>query len=436
MQRLEMLYRLRPVFEPDDAVRKQTMSKNLQRACALVTTLGFAALMGFSAPPEPKGESLVYFGTYTGFKYSKKGVPAGESHSQGIYVSRFQAATGEVSEPQLAAEIRNPSFLAVHPNRRFLYSVSEDPLSVGPYNDKASFISAYAINTTTGKLTLLNTVPSGGTATCYISMDPSGKYLMAASFGSGSVAVFRVNEDGSLGEATALVKHTGHSVDPHYQAGPHAHSLDVSPDGRFAVASDLGADRLFIYRFDSAAGSLTPNSPPSVQVTPPGAGPRHFIFAPDGKFGYVISEMSGIVTVYAWDSVQGRLTEIQATDTRPADFTDDKNAQLLNPFHSAEMQIHPNGKYLYESNRGPDTIGVYGVDPAKGTLTPIQQVSTRGLMPRHFAIDPTGAYLFAANEASDGVVIFRIEDGSGRITPTRTVLRIDTPVCVKFLPLN
>jgi 6-phosphogluconolactonase len=412
------------------------MFKNLQRAFRFVFTAGLAALAGSASPLQLKAESLVYFGTYTGFKYTRRGAPVGQSQSKGIYVSRFQAATGEVTEPRLAAEIRNPSFLAVHPNRRYLYSLSEDPLSVGPYNDKGSYISAYAIDAATGKLSLLNTVPSGGTSTCYVSLDPSGRYLLAASFGSGTVTVLRVREDGSLGAPAALVQHTGHSVDPHYQAGPHAHSFDVSPDGRFAVAADLGTDKLMIYRFDPATGSLTPNDPPFVEVKPPGAGPRHLVFAPNGNFGYLISEMSGILTAYAWDAAWGRLTENQATNTMPSDFNDDKNAQVLNSFHSAEVQIHPSGKYLYESNRGPDTISVFAVHPVKGTLAPIQQVSTRGLMPRHFAIDPTGSYLFAANEASDGVVIFRIEDGTGRITPTRTVLRVDTPVCVRFVPMN
>jgi 6-phosphogluconolactonase len=191
-----------------------------------------------------------------------------------------------------------------------------------------------------------------------------------------------------------------------------------------------------IYRFDATAGSLTPNDPPFVAVAPPGAGPRHFCFAPGGKFGYLISEMSGILTTYAWDAVRGSLTEIQATRTMPEDFNADKNAQPLNPFHSAEVEVHPSGRYLYESNRGPDTISVFAVDAVKGTLAPIQQVSARGLMPRHFAIDPTGSYLFVANQASDGVVIFRIEDGTGRITPTRTVLGVDTPVCVRFVPVS
>jgi 6-phosphogluconolactonase len=417
-------------------VTRNVASRCSQRVFRFVFAAGLAALTGFSSPPEPEGESFVYFGTYTGFEYTKRGAPFGQSQSKGIYVSRFQAATGEVSEPQLAAEIRNPSFLAVHPNHRYLYSVSEDPLSVGPYNDKGSFISAYAIDRATGKLSLLNTVPSAGTSTCYVSLDPSGKYLLAASFGSGTVTVLHVQEDGSLGVQAALVQHTGRSVDPHYQAGPHAHSFDVSPDGRFAVAADLGTDKLMIYRFDPATGSVTPNDARFVEVKPPGCGPRHFVFAPNGRFGYLISEMSGILTAYAWDSTRGRLTEMQATDTMPADFNDDKNAQALNSFHSAEVQLHPNGKYLYESNRGPDTISVFALNPIQGTLTPIQQVSTRGLMPRHFAIDPTGSYLFAANQASDDVVIFRIEDGTGRITPTRRVLRIGTPVCVRFVPLN
>ncbi len=417
-------------------VTRNVASRCTQRAFCFVFAAGLAALTGFSSPPEPKGDSLVYFGTYTGFKYTRRGTPVGQSQSKGIYVSRFQAATGEVSDPQLAAEIRNPSFLAAHPNHQYLYSVSEDPLSVGPYNDKGSFISAYAIDRASGKLSLLNTVPSGGTSTCYLSLDPSGKYLLAASFGSGTVTVLHVKEDGSLGAQAALIQHTGHSVDPHYQAGPHAHSFDISPDGRFAVAADLGTDELMIYRFEPATGSVTPNDPPFVEVKPPGAGPRHFVFAPNGRFGYLISEMSGILTAYAWDSTRGRLAEVQATDTMPADFNDDKNAQALNSFHSAEVQLHPSGKYLYLSNRGPDTISVLAVHSVKGTLTPIQQVSTRGLMPRYFAIDPTGSYLFAANQASDDVVIFRVEDGTGRITPTRTVLRIGTPVCVRFVPLN
>jgi 6-phosphogluconolactonase len=417
-------------------VTRNVASRCTQRAFRFVFAAGLAALAGFSSPPEPKGESLVYFGTYTGFKYTKRGAPVGQSQSKGIYVSRFQAATGEVSDPQLAAEIRNPSFLVVHPNHRYLYSVSEDPLSVGPYNDKGSFISAYAIDRVTGKLSLLNTAPSGGTSTCYVSLDPSGRYLLAASFGSGTVTVLHVREDGSLGPQAALVQHTGHSVDPHYQAGPHAHSFDVSPDGRFAVAADLGTDKLVIYRFDPATGGLTPNAPSFLEVGPPGAGPRHFVFAANNKFGYLISEMSGILTAYAWDSTRGWLTEMQAASTMPADFNDDKNAQVLNSFHSAEVQLHPNGKYIYESNRGPDTISVFALNPIQGTLTPIQQVSTRGLMPRHFAIDPTGSYLLAANQASDDVVIFRIEGGTGRITPTRTVLRVDTPVCVRFVPLN
>ncbi len=402
--------------------------------CLLSSVL--LALVASAASTPASHEYFVYFGTYTGFKFTRSGIPKGHSASQGIYVSRFNPVTGEMSDPKLAAEIRNPSFLAVHPNQRYLYSVSEDPLSVGPYLDKESFVSAYAIDKGSGKLKLLNTVSSGGTSSCYLSLDKSGKYLMVASFGSGNVSVIRIKEDGSLGEQTGFDQHKGKSVDPHYQAGPHAHSIDVSPDNRFAVSSDLGIDKVLVYRFDAASGKLAANNPPSVSIKPPSAGPRHFVFSPDGKFGYSISEMSGVITAYAWGADRGLLTEIQAVETIPTDFKLDKNAALLNPFHSAEIAIHPNGRFLYLSNRGPDTILVFSVEPGKGTLSKVEEVASRGVMPRQFAIDPTGSYLLAANEASDNVVVFRIDETTGRITPTRSSFHIDTPVCIVFVPVN
>jgi 6-phosphogluconolactonase len=393
-------------------------------------------LIGFPAIAQvPAHDLYVYFGTYTGFQYTVRGVPTGHSMSQGIYVSRFSPATGEISEPQLAAEIRNPSFLVVHPDHRFLYSVSEDPQSVGPYRDKGSFVSAFAIEPSTGKLRLLNTLPSSGTSTCYISVDKSGKYVLAASFGSGNVAVFPVKSDGSLGPRVGFDQHTGKGKDPHYQAGPHAHSFDVSPDGRFAVSSDLGTDRVYVYRFDEGSGTITPSQPPFVSIRPPGGGPRHFVFAPGGQFAYLISEMSGIVTTFARDPARGILSDIQETSTFPKDFNLDKYA-ALNSAHSAEIAVHPNGRFLYLSNRGPDTILVFAVDSSTGKLRPVEEVSSRGLMPRSFALDPSGSYLFAANEVTDGVVIFRVDPDTGRISPTRQVLRVGTPVCVQFAPAN
>jgi len=380
-------------------------------------------------------EFFVYFGTYTGFTYMNEGLPAGRSHSKGIYVSRFHPATGEVSRPELAAEIVNPSFLAVSPDQRFLYAVIEDPLSLGPEFDHESYVSAFAIDAATGKLRLLNTRPTGGTSTCYISVDKSGHYVLMANFGSSSVSVLRINADGSLGEQTAFMKHIGHGRDPSFQSRAHPHSIDVSPDNRYAVVSDLGVDKLFTYRFDASTGKLSPDNPPAVQMES-GGGPRHFVFDAAGKYGYSLKEMSGIVTVLAWNPGDGTFTKLQDAKTLAADFVGSND--------SAEIEIHPNGKFLYESNRqfrganlfGPDTIGVFAIDSSAGTLSDVEQVSPGGTMPRNFAIDPTGSYLFSGNELSGTVTVFHIDSSSGRLTPTSTVLKIDVPVCIKFVPVQ
>ena len=408
----------------------RVMHRSLPSAAAL------AVLFSPRVAPAPGGEYFVYFGTYTGFKYLKQGVPTGHSLSKGIYVSRFQPVSGELSEAQLAAEISNPSFLAIHPNHRFLYAVSEDPFSLGPALDKASYVSAFAIDPAQGNLHLLNTVPTGGTNTCYVSLDHTGKYVLLANYGSGSVTVLRLKADGSMGEQTAFVQFTGHGVDPTYQLAPRAHSIDVSPDNRFVMVSDLGTDKLRLLRFDAASGRLTPNDPAYVDVKPAGGGPRHLTFAPDGKHAYLLSEISGIVTVYEWDSARGLPRQVQAIQTMPTDFNLFPDANLLNPCRSAEVAVHPNGKYLYESNRGADTIGVYRVNAVDGKLLRIQDVSSGGLTPRQFAIDPTGKYLLVANQITDSVVIFRVDEGSGRILATRSALRVETPVCVKFAPAN
>lgn len=380
-------------------------------------------------------EYFVYFGTYTGFVYMNEGLPSGVSHSKGIYVSRFRPATGEVTRPELAAEVQNPSFLAIHPNRRFLYAVTEDPSSLGPEFDHESFVSAFAIDPANGKLRLLNTRPTGGTSTCYISIDKTGHYALLANFGSSSVSVFRINDDGSLGEQTSFMKHIGHGKDPSFQDRAHPHSIDVSPDNRYAIVSDLGVDKVFIYKFDASTGKLSPHDPPAVDMEA-GGGPRHFVFDSTGKYGYSLKEMSGIVTVLAWNPGEGTLTKVQDAKTLASDFIGSND--------SAEIEIHPNGKFLYESNRrfrganlfGPDTIGVFSIDPDSGKLTEVEQVPPGGLMPRNFAIDPTGAYLFSGNELSNTVTLFHVNGDSGRLTPTGTVLKIDVPVCIKFVPLQ
>jgi 6-phosphogluconolactonase len=412
--------------------------KMFMRKIRCIALLAFSAVLLVPAAlsaPAASGEYFVYFGTYTGFTYVPEGLPVGGSHSKGIYVSRFQPATGKVSKPELAAEIVNPAFLAVHPNQRFLYVATEDPLSLGPNFDHESYVSAFAIDPSTGKLHLLNTLPTGGTSTCYLSIDKTGHYVLMANFGSSSVTVLRIKDDGSLGEQTAFMKHVGKGKDPSFQSKAHPHSIDVSPDNRYAIVSDLGVDKVFAYRFDAATGALSPDNPPFVEADP-GSGPRHFVFDAAGKFGYALQEMSGFVSVLSWDPSKGTLTKVQDAKTLAPDFVGSSD--------SAEIAIHPNGKFLYESNRrfrgpnlwGPDTIGVFSIDPENGKLTEVEQVAPGGTMPRNFAIDPTGAYLFSANQVSGNVLVFHVDGNTGRLTPTSTDLKLDVPVCIVFVPVQ
>ena len=413
------------------------MRSNRRTFCLLLVLTSLACQVSVAQ----SGDYFMYFGTYTGFKFVSHSatIGVGESHSKGIYVSRFHAATGEMSEPELAAEIINPSFLTVHPNHRFLYSVSEDPLSVGPPLDHASYVSAFAIDSATGKLRLLNTVPTGGTSTCHLSMDKTGKFVLLANFGSGSISVLRVNDDGSLGQQTAFVQHLGHgSPDVPVQSGPHPHTIVVSPDNRYVIVSDLGVDKVFIYRFDDKTGMLSPLDPPFAAVEP-GRGPRRFLFDPSGGFGYQLNEMGSTLITFAWDPAQGSLTRLQEVSITPPAL---RNA-------GAEMQISANGKFLYASNRLsrfnaqdhskidrlPGTISVFAIDPQKHTLSEIKQFPSGGLMPRSFGIDPTGQYLFALNQISNNVVQFKVDQATGMLSPTGREIKVDTPVCLQFVPV-
>ncbi len=380
---------------------------------------------------------FAYFGTYTGFRYVRhsKTEGVGDSKSKGIYVSRFHAATGTLSEPELAAEIVNPSFLTVSPDHRFLYAVSEDPLSVGPPLDHASYASAFAIDSATGKLRLLNTVPTGGTSTCFVSTDNTGKYVFMANFGSGSVSVVKVKEDGSLGELASFIQNVGHSVNPLIQNEPHPHSILVSPDNRYVIVSDLGMDKILIFHFDEKTGKLSPPGPAFAEVRP-GGGPRHFAFSPSGKFAYQLNEMSGVVDAFAWDPAQGTLTNLQSANTTPRDFTGEN--------HAAEIAVSPDGKFLYESNRrlrgesefGPDTIGIFAIDPSQGTLTLVDQPSTGGMMPRTFAIDPTGSWLLVAHQYSNDVAVFKRDTATGRLSKSGNGIKLEVPVCIVFVPVG
>jgi 6-phosphogluconolactonase len=379
---------------------------------------------------------FMYFGTYTGFKFVSQSLThgVGDSRSQGIYVSRLNSTTGNMGDPQLAAKLVNPAFLAIHPNHRFLYAVTEDPLSVGPPLDHASYVSAFAIDPASGKLRLLNTLPTGGTSTCQLSMDKTGKFVLLANFGSGSVSVLRVRDDGSLGEQTAFIQHIGHSASNiPIQSSAHPHSILVSPDNRHVVVSDLGLDKLFVYHFDDGTGALSPLEAPSVTLEW-GAGPRHFSFDPAGKFGYSLNEMGSTLNVFAWDATRGALTPVQVISTKPAGF-DGRGGP-------GEIQISNDGKFLYESNRMsrdydrlPGTIGLFAIDPAKGTLTEVEQTPSGGVMPRSFGIEPTGRYLFALHQLTNNVVELKINSATGRLTGTGKEIKVDTPVCLQFVPV-
>jgi 6-phosphogluconolactonase len=397
--------------------------------------LGFA-LLAVRAASAQGNEYFVYAGTYTGFKNMRHNKPQGlgESHSKGIYVARFNSTTGELSEPQLAAEIVNPSFLVIHPNHKFLYAVIEDPYSLGPPLDHASYVSAFAIDPKTGKLRLLNTLPSGGTSTCFISMDKTGNFIMMAHFGNGMISLIRVKPDGSLGEQTTSMQHLGHSVDPAIQNMPHPHSILPSPDNRFVVVSDLGQDKIFTYKLDAKTGLLSPAEPPFATVQP-GGGPRHFTFDPAGKFGYQLGEMSGALDVFSWDAAAGKLNPVQRLSTVTKGWNGDN--------HSAEIEISADGKFLYESNRrrnpaglpGPDTIGVFAIAPGKGTLTQVQELVTPGIMPRTFAIAPGGKFVLIGHEITNTVVVYKRDANTGKLDPTGKSVKIDTPVCLKFVPI-
>jgi len=369
-----------------------------------------------AAAPQPLGPQgqakaqavRVYIGTYTGPK------------SKGIYQLRLDLASGSLSTPELAGETINPSFLAVHPSRRFLYAVGE------AWGQAAGSLSAFAIAPDTGKLTLLNTQPTGGAGPCYVSVDKQGTNALVANYGSGSVCVLPIGKDGRLAEATAVVQHKGSGPNPKRQEGPHAHSINLDPTGRFALAADLGLDKVLVYRFDPAKGTLVPNDPPAASVAP-GAGPRHLAFHPNGQFAYVINEMGNTVTAFRWDASRGTLGELQTVPTLPADFRGNST--------TAEVQVHPSGRFLYGSNRGHDSIAIFAIDGEAGTLKPLGHQSTQGRNPRNFGIDPTGTYLLAANQNSDSIVVFRIDPQTGSLSPTGVTASVPSPVCVKLLSM-
>jgi 6-phosphogluconolactonase len=348
------------------------------------------------------------------------------STSKGIYGFRFDPKTGKLTSTGLVAELANPSWLVTDPQHRFLYAATEMGPEPGADNYKKNgSISSYSINPKTGALTFLNKVDAGGGGSCHLVVDKTGKILFVANYGSGNVASFAIKADGTIGERTGFDQHTGSSVDHARQTGPHAHAVVLSPDNRFLFVPDLGLDQIKIYRVDTAKETFTPNDPPFATVKA-GLGPRHFTFGREGKFAYAICEMGSSVAVFAYDPAKGSLTPLQTISTLPPDFKGEDN--------SAEIEVGRSGRFLYASNRGNDSITVFAIDPVKGTLTKIQVAPTQGKIPRNFAIDPTGKYLVAANQESDQMVVFDVDQSTGQLKPAGQVVSVPTPVSILFVP--
>lgn len=356
----------------------------------------------------------IFVGTYTG----RLGHVDGKA--EGIYTYRLDNATGALTQASLATGVANPSFLTLDPQQRFLYAVAE----VTDYQGKKGGAAyAYAVDGKSGALTYLNEQPTVGDSPCYISVDATGKYALAANYTSGSVIMYPILADGRLGEASDFRQHEGSSVNPQRQQGPHAHSFFVAPDNRFAFAPDLGMDKVMIYQLDLDNGKLIPGDQPWVE-TEPGGGPRHFDAHPNRKFAYCNLEIGNKVIVFAYDEAQGTLNQVQSISTLPEGFSERS--------HTADLHVHPSGNFLYCSNRGHDSIAMFRIDQRSGQLTFLGTEPTQGNTPRNFAINPEGTLLLAANQNSSNVSAYTIDQTTGKLTPTGALSTVPTPVCLKF----
>ena len=357
-----------------------------------------------SAADEAPKKVMVYVGTYTSPK-----------KSEGIYRMELDLATGKLTAPVLAGKAVNPSFLAVHPCGKSLYAVGEiDTFATKGKKTGGGAVSAFAIDQKTGDLTLLNQRSSEGGGPCHVVVDKAGKYALAANYGGGNACALSIAEDGKLGEATGFVQHAG-------KKKPLAHSINLDTNGRFAVVADAGLDKVFVYRFEG--GKLKANDPAFVELKP-SAGPRHFAFHPDGKHAYVINESALSITAFDYDGKKGTLAEVQTIPTVPKGWKGGSTAEVV---------VHPSGKFVYGSNRGHDSIAVFAVDAMSGKLTHVENQAKGVKTPRNFAIDPSGKYCLVANQDSHSVIVFRVDPETGKLSPTGVKVEIDQPVCVRFL---
>jgi 6-phosphogluconolactonase len=382
-----------------------------------VSWLGVLAVLGASvlaaSAAEQGGKAAkywVYFGTYTGAK-------PGAASSKGIYRSVLDVATGKLTEPELVAETSDPSFLALDPSKRRLYCVAENG------DDPAGEIKAYTLDAKTGNLTYLNSQSSEGGAPCHLTVDHTGKYVLAANYTGGSVICLPIESDGRLGKKTAFIQHKAENTGGK-KGQVHAHSVNMDAANHFAVVADLGLDKVFVYKFDPSKGTLAENDAGSATL-PKGAGPRHFAFHPNGKFGYSINELNFTITAMTYDADKGALKPFQTVPTVPGPAKGS----------TAEVVVHPSGKFLYGSNRGPDSIAIYSINEQTGELKSVGWQGKDIKEPRNFAIDPTGTFMLVGNQNSDSVVEFRIDPKTGELAPTDVRLKIFKPVCVRFVEI-
>jgi 6-phosphogluconolactonase len=352
---------------------------------------------------------LVYVGTYTGPK------------SKGIHAYRADVSGGIIEELGLVAETPNPTFLALHPNGRYLYAANE----VGEFGGKkGGAVTGYEIDVATGKLRELNHASTVGGGPCHLVVDRTGRQVLVANYGGGSVASLPLDASGRLGEASAFHQHQGSSVNPARQKEPHGHSINVSPDNRFAFAADLGTDRVYVYPLDPSRGLSSP-ALASSPALPAGSGPRHLAFHPSGKFVYVINELLSTISVFTYKASDGSMTPLQTVGTLPQGFQGSST--------TAEVVVHPSGRFVYGSNRGHDSVAIFSVDPSSGRLTPAGHELTGGKTPRNFNFDPSGRTMWAANQSTDTIVVFRVDTETGQLRRTGQELKVGAPVCVKFL---
>ena len=354
--------------------------------------------------------ALVCFGSYS--------TPDKES----VHLFQLNLQDGSLKQLNAVDGLSNPSFLKIHPNGKYLYTVNE----VSTFDGKKSGgVTAFALDVNGGKLNKINQQPSGDTGPCHLTVDATGKYVLVAHYGGGSTSVLPIKKDGSVGAVVSQIKHKGSSVHSRQKA-PHAHAVHVGPNNKFAFAPDLGIDKVLVVSFDENTGAIAETKFDGAKLEP-GSGPRHFDFHPDGKFAYVINEIKQTVTAFRYNAKRGRLRTLQTLSTVPHPVDGNSTAEVL---------VHPTGQFLYGSNRGHNSIAMFRINKKNGKLTALGHESTRGSTPRNFGIDPTGQFLLAANQQSDNVAVFRINQETGKLKFTGNEIKLSKPVCVRMILQN